>query len=224
MDINNPIPREWTKYVTQTNLGLEVIPSVLYSVKAYESTVTTILTFFDTVAGARPDLTNMAQPNMLPNPESFLIQNIRIFNWSEVKSNNSGEGDNLPITSQFNDWVNLTRRGILTLKISEKNYGPWPLWMLAANSFVKGAFATGSDLLADYGQVDGMLYPLIPNLMIAPLQQFTVTLTWPGAASDTPIPGGAVTLSQDTVVDDETVHEKLPICILFDGQKARSIN
>jgi hypothetical protein len=219
VDINNPIPREWLNYVTQTNLGLEVIPAVLFSVKAYESTVTTLLPFFDTVQGARPDLSNMQQPNMLPNPESFLIQNIRIFNWSEVKSNDSGDATNVPIVSQFNDWVNLTRRGLLNLKIGNKSYGPWPLWMLAANSFVKGAFSTGSDLLADYGQVDGMLYPLIPNLMIAPLQQFTVQLTWPGATTDTPIPGGAVTLSQDV----EETHELLPICILFDGQLARSI-
>ena len=223
MDINNPIPREWTAYVTQTGLGLEIVPAVLYSVKAYESTVTNLLPFFDTVQGARPDLTNMQQPNMLPNPESFLIQNIRIFNWSEVKSNDSGAGANTPIVSQFNDWVNLTRRGLLSLKISNKSYGPWPLWMLAANSFVKGAFSTGSDLLADYGQVDGMLYPLIPNLMIAPLQQFTVTLTWPGALTDLPIPGGPVTLSQDTVTPEVT-HEFLPICVLFDGQLARSIN
>lgn len=213
MDINNPIPSEWTKYVTQTGLGLEIIPSVLYSVKLYTSAVDTILTFYDTVQGSRPDLTNMQQPNMLPNPESFLIQNIRVFNWDEVYSNNSGAGAATAITSQFNDWVNLTRRGILKLKISNKSYGPWPLWMLAANSFVKGAFATGSDLLADYGQLDGNLYPLIPNLMIAPLQQFTVELSWPGAAGD-PIPGGAVTLSTETI----------PIQIMFDGQLARSIN
>lgn len=212
MDINNPIPREWTHYVTQSNLGLEVIPGVLYSVKTYTSAVDTILTFFDTVQGARQDLSNMVQPNMLPNPESFLIQNIRIFNWDQVQSDNSGAGANTAITSQFNDWVNLTRRGILNLKIGNKQYGPWPLWMLSANSFVKGAFATGSDLLADYGQVDGMLYPLIPNLMIAPLQQFTVTLSWPGAAGDA-IPGGPVTLSTATV----------PIEMLFDGQHARSI-
>jgi hypothetical protein len=223
VDINNPIPREWTDYVTQKALGLEVIPAHLFSVKVYVSATTTILTFFDFVAGARPDLTNMSQPNMLPNPESFLIQNIRIFNWSEVKSNDSGVGDNAPIVSQFNDWVNLTKRGILNMKIGNKQYGPWPLWTLAANSFVKGAFASGSDLLADYGQVDGNLYPLRPFLMIAPLQQFTVTCSWPGASTDTPIPGGPVTLSQDVEVDDVITREQLPIEILFDGQMARSV-
>lgn len=222
MDINNPIPQEWTKYVTQTNLGLEVIPAHLYSVKAYISTLTSILTFFDFVSGSRKDLTNMQQPNMLPNPESFLIQNIRIFSWGNVKSNDSGVGDNSPIPSQFDDMVKLLSRGILELKIGNKQYGPWPLWTLPANSFVKGAFASGSDLLADYGQGDGVLYPLNPNLMIAPLQQFTVTLSWPGAATD-PIPGGPITLSQDVDVDGTTILEHLPIEVLFDGQMARSI-
>lgn len=218
MDINNPIPREWSSYVTQTNLGLEIIPSMLYSVKPYVSAVTQLLPFFDTVRGARPDLTNMVQPNMLPNPESFLIQNMRIFVWSQPQSNDSGEADCADIDSQFSCVVELTRRGILDLKIGNKQYGPWPLWTLPAHNFVKGAFATGSDLLADYGQVDGMLYSLFPNLMIAPLQQFTVTLSWPGTAAD-PIPGGPVTCcpirEQEATV--------IPIEILFDGQLARSI-
>ena len=212
MDVNINIPKEWRDYVTQINLGLEVVPSVLYSVKSYVSHTSQVLTFFDFVRGSRPDLTNMQQPNMLPNPESFLIQNIRIFNWGNVNSADSGIGDCGEIDSQFNEWVELVKRGILELKIGNKQYGPWPLWMLPANSFVKGGFSTGSDLLADYGQVDGALYPLIPNLMIAPLQQFTVTLSWPG---------GPVTLCPD--LDDEEAPTELPIEILFDGQLARSI-
>ncbi len=219
MDINNPIPNEWRSYVTQTNLGLEVIPSMLYSVKPYVSGVTTLLPFFDSVAGARPDLSNMQQPNMLPNPESFLIQNMRIFVWSQPQSNDSGAADCGDLDSQFSCVVELTRRGILNMKIGNKSYGPWPLWTLPAHNFVKGAFATGSDLLADYGQVDGMLYSLFPNLMIAPLQQFTVTLQWPGATTDA-IPGGPVTCCPTPQAEEQTV---IPIEILFDGQLARSI-
>ena len=213
MNVNSPIPAAWNEYVTMKADSLEIIPSVLYSTKMYDSGVTTILSFFDEVNGARPDLSNMTQQNMLPNPESFLIQNIRIFTWHQPQSNNSGAGANTDLTAQFSDVVALTRRGILTLKISNKIYGPWPLWTLPAHNFVKGAFASGSDVLADYGQVDGMLYELRPYLMIAPVQQFTVTLTWPGQAGDA-IPGGAVTLAAGDV----------PIQILFDGQRGRSVN
>src|SRR5262249_48306369 len=115
----------------------------------------------------------------------------------------SGTGNNAVIPSEFDDLVQLVSTGILNLKIGNKQYGPWPLWMLPANSFVKGAFSTGSDLLADYGQVDGVLYPLQPNLMMAPLQQFTVQLSWPA---------GALTLTTSPFIQ-----------ILFDGKLARAI-
>lgn len=222
MDINNAIPQEWSDYVTQTNLGLEVVPAMLYSVKGYVSGVTTLLPFFDTVGGARPDLTNMQQPNMLPNPESFLIQNIRIFSWQQPQSNAGGAGDCSDLAAQMACLVELTKRGILTLKIGNKQYGPWPLWTLPAHNFVKGVMAsTGTNatpVVDNYGQVDGMLYSLFPNLMISPLQQFTVQLQWPGAATDT-IPGGPVSCCPE-VSGEETI---IPLEILFDGQLARSI-
>jgi hypothetical protein len=224
MDVNNAIPNEWSDYVTQTNLGLEVIPSMLYSVKGYVSGVTTLLTFFDTVAGSRPDLTNMQQPNMLPNPESFLIQNIRIFSWAQPQSNAIGVGDCADLAAQMACLVEMTKRGILTMKIGNKSYGPWPLWTLPAHNFVQGAMAaTGTaaaGVLANYGQVGGMLYSLFPNLMISPLQQFTVRLEWPGALTDTPIPGGPVTCCPDVSPPEENI---IPLQILFDGQLARSI-
>lgn len=223
MDINNAIPREWSDYVTQTNLGLEVVPSMLYSVKPYISGDTRILTFFDVVGGSRQDLSNMQQPNMLPNPESFLIQNIRIFSWQQPQSNAIGTGDCSDLEAQMAALVEITKRGILNLKIGNKQYGPWPLWTLPAHNFVQGAMAStgtaAAGVLANYGQVGGMLYSLFPNLMISPLQQFTVTLTWPGSATDQ-IPGGPVSFCPESSPPEETI---MPLEILFDGQLARSI-
>lgn len=207
MNINSPIPQEWENYVTQTNLGLETIPGMLYSVKAYTSGTTTILSFFDFVNASRPDLTNMQQASMLPNPESFLIQNIRVFYQTSVQSDGIGAANNANLVSGFNDVIQLSKNGILKLKIGNKSYGPWPLWTLPAHNFVKGSIGGGSPTSTlDYGQVDGYLYSLFPNLMIAPLQQFSVTLEWPG---------GPLTLS--------TTGGSLPIEVLFDGQAARSI-
>lgn len=203
MNVNANIPRAWTNYVTQTNLGLEVIPGVLYSQKTYTSGTTRELTFYDFVQGSRPDLTNMQSANQLPNPESFLIENLRVYFKTEVQSDNSLAGAGTVLPSQFNDIVKLVNGGILQLKIGQKIYGPWPLWMLPANSFVKGAFSTGSDLLADYGQVDGVLYPLDPPLMLAPVQFFSVTIFWPAAAV--------------------TTTNEVNIQVLFDGKAARAI-
>lgn len=202
--INGAIPKEWSDYITQVPGALEVIPSVLYSTKTFTSASTTVLTFYDFVEGSRPDLTNMQSANQMSNPESFLIQNMRLYFKNFVQSDPSGTADAGQVVSQFNDVVKLASQGILQLKISNKQYGPWPLWMLPANSFVKGAMSTGSDLVVDYGQIDGFLYPVEPNLMLAPVQNFTVTLSWPA---------GTVTLSNATV----------DIEVLFDGKRARAV-
>lgn len=202
--INGAYPKDWGNYLTQLGNALEVVPAVLYSTKDFTSATTTTLTFFDTAAGSRLDLTNMQNAGALPSPQSFLIQNIRLFFKTQPRSDNSGAGAGTVIASEFDDLVQICNQGVLQLTIGEKRYGPWPLWMLPANSFVKGGFSTGSDLMADYGQLDGNLYPLIPNLMLATLQPFNVTLTWPA---------GALTLSQTTT----------PIQVLFDGQLARAI-
>lgn len=209
MNLGSPIPQEWESYITQVNLGLEVIPAFLYSTANYV-TGTTILPLFTTVSGANAALTNMQQPNMLPNPESFLIQAIRVLYHFPVQEDlGAAVATGLAFPSQFNNVVQLAQRGIMELKIGNKQYGPYPLWALAAGNYVQGMIAaTGTSAaptVQNYGQVGGPMYSLFPNLMIAPLQQFNVTLSWPG---------GTVVLSPA---------QTLPIEVVFDGQLARSI-
>lgn len=213
-NINSPIPGQWEDYVTQLPAGLEIVPKHHWDEENYvgngAGTGTRQLDFFVNIQGKNLNQTSMKQPRQLPNPEAMLIQNIRVKFKQPVQSDNSGAGDATPLVSSFNDLVQLADFGVMQITIGEKNYGPFLPWTLPANSFVKGAFSTGSDLLASYGQIDGVLYPLFPNLMIAPLQQFSVTLTWPG---------GAITLSTDT----EEVASELPIVVLLDGQGSRAI-
>lgn len=210
MNLGNPIPQEWESYVTQVNLGLEVIPAFLYSTATYVSATTLVLPFFTTVSGANAALTNMQQPNMLPNPESFLIQAIRVFYHSAVQEDAGVGGAGATLAGQFNNVVSLSRLGIMDFKIGNKSYGPYPLHTLATGTYVQGRMtSTGTSAAPVYGsyaQVGGPLYSLFPNLMIAPLQQFNVTLSWPA---------GAVTLSPAA--------QQLPIEVIFDGQLARSI-
>ena len=101
--INANIPREWESYVTQTNLGLEVVPAVLYDTLTYTSATTTNLRFFQQTNVAR-DLSNMKQAGMLSNPEAFLIQNISIFSrhnpWTQAATASASIQ-----TGQFNDLV-----------------------------------------------------------------------------------------------------------------------
>lgn len=204
MDLNNPIPQEWSSYVTQAAVGLEIVPSVLYDTLTYTDNTTRELTFFQQTNVAR-DLSNLKQPGILPNPQSFLIQNLRIFYRTQVFTEDAGAAGAL--ASVINDVVLLSNTGIATLHIGTKEYGPWPLWMLPAATFMKGMIASAgaeaANLVHDYGQLDGPLYPLFPNLMIAPLQNFDVVLSWPSAAVNT---------TANVVVQ-----------VLLDGQLARAV-
>lgn len=196
MNLNNPIPQEWSQYVTQSPIGLEVIPYTIYDTVTYTDNVSTNLTFFNAVR-ATADLGNLQQPGMLPNPQSFLIQAIRFYvKYADVVGTT--------VASQlWNDVILLVNTGIMRLQIGEKRYGPYPLWLFSAGSFVKGPLAGANSNFMGYMQVDGPLYALYPNLMIAPLQNFFVTLEWPAAAVD---------LSGNQSLQ-----------VLFDGQLARAI-
>src|SRR4030095_7586087 len=201
-------PPQWEDYVTMLPEGLEIVPSHLWDEENYVSATTRSLDFFVNIQGKTLNQTNMKQPRQLGYPEAFLIQNMRIKFKQPVQSDDSGDAGATELTSAFQDLVALSDFGVVQITIGEKNYGPFLPWTLPANSFVKGAFSTGSDLLADYGQIDGALYPLFPNLMIAAQQQFQVTISWPA---------GAITLSTGA-------ESELPIIVLFDGQRSRAIN
>jgi hypothetical protein len=204
--INQNIPNAWASYVTQVNIGLEVVPAVLYDTLTVTlgAGTTPELRFFQQT-NVNLDISNMKQGGMLGNPEAFLIQNIRVF--FKIPANIIVSAAPGPFTGLFNDIVLLANTGIAELTIGNKKYGPWPLWMLPAANFVKGSIssagATAANVAVAYGQLDGPLYPLFPNLMLSPLQPFVMSVRWPS---------GSPALSANTVTE-----------VLFDGQLARSI-
>jgi len=204
MDLNNPIPQEWTSYVTQSAVGLEVVPAHLYDVLTYTDNATRNLNFFQQTNVAE-SISNMKAAGMLPNPQSFLIQNIRIFFRTTLETVDAGAAG--PLASLMNDVILLSNTGIAKLEIGTKKYGPWPMWTLPASTFAKGSLsqagAEAANLTQGYMQLDGPLYPLFPNLMIAPLQNFALELAWPQAAVD---------LTANMVIQ-----------VLFDGQLARAV-
>lgn len=197
MDLNNPIPQEWTGYVTQSALNLEVVPSVLYDTVTYVDNTSTSLSFFTTARGNLLDLGNMKQAGMLSNPQSFLIQAIRVFmKYTDVVGTT--------VASQlWNDLILLTNTGVLKLTIGEKKYGPWPLWMFPSGSSVNGMLAGANSNFMGYAQLSGPMYSVSPYLMIAPLCNFDVELAWPS---------GAVDLTGNATLE-----------VMFDGQLARAV-
>ena len=205
MPVNMNIPKEWEDYTTQTNLGLEKVPAVLYDTLTYTDNSTTSLRFFQQTNVAL-DISNMKQSGMLSNPEAFLIQNIRIFFRAQINTVDMAASA-AALVGVENDKVLLSNSGIARLQIGNKNYGPWPMWMLPASSGWMGSLtAAGAEAAAQvsgYGQLGGPLYPLFPNLMLSPLQAFVLILEWPS---------GAVDLSANMSIE-----------VLFDGTLARSI-
>jgi hypothetical protein len=202
--LNNPIPREWQDYVTQSPVALEVIPDQLYSTLTYTDNTTLQLDFFAAVA-ANQGLSNMTQPGMLPNPQSFLIQAIRIFFRTTVMTvDMAASAANLVGT--VNDEVLLVNTGRLVLTIGQKVYGPWRLWTMPAGSAVVPQLAAAggeaASQVSTYGQMMGPLWGMFPHLMIAPLQNFVASMLWPAA----------IDLSADMVIE-----------VLLDGQRARAV-
>jgi len=205
-NINGPIPQEWGGYVTQSNVGLEVIPAILWDTQTYVDNVTVQLPFFQS-SPANDSISNVSPPSVLPNPEAFLIKNIYWFVPTEVETIDQGAAaGSLP--GQFDDILLLGNTGILRLQIGDKPYGPWPLYRLPCSTGAKltgmaAAGAEAANLVTAYGNTDGPQYPVLPPLLIAPTQKFKVFLEWPA---------GAVNLAANRTIK-----------VGLDGQKSRGI-
>lgn len=200
--INNPIPPEWDNYVTQSPIALEVIQDTIYDTKTYTSATTTSLTFFvQSIASVNKDITNLTQPAMLPNPESFLVQCPRIFvKW--VPTSVATLAGNIA-----NDIALLFNTSVLTLKFGNKTYGPFPTWMMSAGGGPDMRISANATapIITSYAQLGGPLWAMFPHLMISPMQAFQALMEWPS---------GAVTLGAGNPA----------ISLVYEGQRARAVN
>lgn len=201
--LNDPIPQEWDAYVTQSPIALEVIQDVLFDTLTYTSGSTTELIFFaQSLASVKRDITNMSQPGMLPNPESFLVMAPRIFvKWVPTLSTTVA-------ASVVGDLALLFNTAIVTFQFGNKKYGPIPAWMFSAGGGmdirVAGAGAEATDEFFSYGQLGGPLFAFFPHTMISPLQNFNATIAWPS---------GAVTMGAGNPA----------ISVVLEGQRARAV-
>lgn len=203
MSVNLNIPDAWSSYTTQTNLGLEVVPHTLYDtlpVSAAAITNTPNVTvnpselryFQQTNVAA--DISNMKNSGMLANPEAMLIQSLRVYFLQ-------------PMSTIMNDvaapLAALIQQSVGLLRIGNKEYGPWPLWLLTTGARLTGCNVGITDCF--FVQSDGPLYPLMPNLMLSPLQPFTFFIR-----TSPPQPVFATSA-------------EVRVQVIFDGQLARSI-
>jgi hypothetical protein len=210
MPVNINIPDAWTSYVTQTNLGLEVVPFTLYDTLMIQPGLVPgggtppnppQFRFFQQ-ANVTEDISNMKSVGMLPNPEAMLIQAIR-FIWEA------------PMTTTMDQALAqglFANVSVTSMKIGNKIYGPWPTWMLTSGARVVGCNTGVTDCFLV--QNEGPLYPLFPNLMLSPLQPFVVTID----VTNYPASNGGKS-APDFPAGDGPVW----IQVMLDGQLARSI-
>lgn len=203
-NLNDPIPQEWNQYVTMSPVALEVIQDVLYDTLTYTSATSVELIFMQqSLATKTRDITNMTQPGMLPNPESFLIQCPRFF----VKWVPTALTAATFAATVAPDLVALTNDGVVTMQFGNKKYGPYPLWMFSSGGGPDLRLSNNATapIFTDYGQLGGPLFAMFPHMMLSPLQSFNVTINWPG---------GAKTLGAGNP----------PLEWILEGQRARAVN
>lgn len=178
----NPI-KEWLKSLTPVSGQPEIITHVLYDTQAYAAAGQTQLSFFTNLpAGGNFGITNMQTAGTLPNPQYFQIQKVFVDMFANV-STNAG------VAGSLNDILLglYTSRPTLTLTISDKQYGPWPVSFFGSSGRVSGNLSsTVATANLSFGQQgDNGGYPINGSLIIPPATAFNWIMKWQTAQAIT---------------------------------------
>lgn len=183
------LAEQYRQYSTQYP-DREIIGGALWHQLAYTSGVTTVLTFFNVVP-ANVTIGNMKIPSQLPNPDAFLIRAIRVKIGVAPFLNARAATTNV-CTGSVDDVAQLINTGWLILRIGDKPYADFPIWMLPAGGGYFGFFGTDGDaaspgevvMWATNGNPDVKnVFSLGQPLFIAPQINFNCVLTWPAAVT-----------------------------------------
>ncbi len=165
----------------------EIISVPLWETQDYVSAATTQLTFFNQVPATVFD-GNLLLAGQLPSGNFFLIMAIRFCPFPDTTQLADAAGANGASDGALQDIVALTREGIGTLRVGDKDYGTWPLLMLPGGGGAYGGFGNvGTSAAASLQQVqygsNGVpdprsVYTLPIPLMIPPQYNFDVQLRW----------------------------------------------
>ena len=156
----------------------EVVPAIYYDTQSYVSTTTTLLTFFAAVNADRT-LSNMDASGAFPDPQFFEIWFIGIdYLFPAVSTSGAVAGNVNDLAVLLN-----ANRGIFTLQLSNKNYGPFPQRLAHG----LGPVAPGTQLFqnsnatsqqaAGNGVPDGGFW-VSGQIVIPPKVNFAMLLQW----------------------------------------------
>lgn len=193
-----PVAGSYEQLVGASNPGTanapESVPWWFYDTQLYTSATTTAQSFFN-APGATLDLSNMPIAGSLPDPNFFACHYLNL----DAMSNASGTpyltvsaaAATVPATGAINDVGSLvlSGRGRITVTISDKRYGPWPLSVTGGTGAALGFMAILSGTTAGaasqsqqfgYNALHGGAY-LGGKIIIPPKVGFAIGLDWPAA-------------------------------------------
>jgi len=188
------------KYRVNRSQEYEVTRQSLYDAQTYAAAGQTSLTFFQTPLGQGGKTiadTNMELAGQLPAPKYFLIESFEILFFpgtDPVTVANSAAAPATVVTNFANDSYAVEKSGSLQFFVGSKTYlEEAPLGRFPPKTRLETEFAfsnasttaqaeSSNQISADYAAWCGRPYFIDPYmLLIAPTQNFKVTLTWPTA-------------------------------------------
>lgn len=180
----NIVPLNWDNIINygtpKTASQPEAYRDVLFDTQTYVSTTTTELVFFNT-AQTDKTLGNMPQASSLPAATAFAVSAISCELAIGGEAGGAAGGNSVADASK----LLITARPILTLTISDKTYGPWPLVYCGAAGglAIYGAGTTTADVNAAFsaGMGGNGGWFLGNSLMLLPNVQFAATIKFSAA-------------------------------------------
>ncbi len=190
------------KYRVNRSQEYEVTRQSLYDATTYAAAGQTSLTFFQLPIGQSGKTiadTNMELAGQLPAPKYFLVESIEILFFpgdDPVSVDNSAASPDAIATNFANDVYAVEQSGSLNFFIGSKTYlEEAPLGRFPPKTRLETEFAfaknsttaqaeSSNQISADYAAFCGRPYFLDPYMiLLAPTQNFNVTLTWPVAVA-----------------------------------------
>lgn len=183
--------QDWRAAFAVTQPAHEQISKSLWERLTYTSAATVRLDFFTRVPATR-FAGNLVLAGQLPQNNHFLAMAIRVMPFPNVTETAEAAPAAGTADGALQDQVALTRDGIASFRVGDKDYGEWPIYMLPGGGGPWGVMqmtggAVGATAQFQHGTNGApdprSVYSLPVPVAIPPLFNFSVTLEWPAAAT-----------------------------------------
>lgn len=201
MGANVPNMQQVQNYAVNRKGEYEVYRQSLYDFQTYSSSGSTKMTFFQNPIGQNSKTeadTNLEVAGSLPAPKHLLVQSIEVYFFPGVDpvTVNNAADTTVDKSSFTNDMYDVLKSGWLDFFIGSKSYlTEAPLMRFPPKTCFDANFGFGlqigqasaaalvGQISGDYATHKGRPYQLNPWILIAPTQNFNVTLNWSSAVS-----------------------------------------